>query len=86
MRPTLSFSEVSTLDEIEAAVDKLPPPQQEELLLSLTVRLRSRAARVPNTFPEACSVLEIAPVSVGKILSACSVEDDLLGEMLDGRG
>jgi hypothetical protein len=76
---------MSTLSEIEAAVDRLPPPQQEELLLSLTVRLRSRGAHVPNTLSERRSVLEIAPVNVGEVLFARSDDSDLLGEMLEGR-
>lgn len=76
---------MSTLNEIEAAVDRLPPPQQEELLLSLTVRLRSRATHLPNTVSERRSVLEIAPVSVGEVLLSRSDDGDLLGEMLEGR-
>jgi hypothetical protein len=76
---------MSTLNEIEAAVDKLPPTQQEELLLSLTVRLRSRATRVPKTVSERRSVLEIAPVSLGEVLPSHSDDGDLLGDMLEGR-
>ena len=45
------FSHMSTLAEIEAAVDNLPPPQQEELFAFLAGRLgraahtRSKARR-----------------------------------------
>jgi hypothetical protein len=73
---------VSTLDEIEAAVKQLPPPQQEELLFSLTLRLQARKGRVPAT---GRSVLEISPVSVKKVLCPLSQDEDVLGEMLEGR-
>lgn len=36
------FPAMSTLAEIESAVDALPPPQQEQLLRHLTERLRER--------------------------------------------
>jgi len=34
--------------------------------------------------PELNSILDIAPVSLGVLLSPLTAEDDLLGEMLDG--
>ena len=76
---------MNTLDEIEDAVDKLPPTQQEELLLFLNARINGRAIRIPNAARAGRSVLEIAPVSVGEVLQPLSTEDDLLGEMLEAR-
>jgi hypothetical protein len=45
---------MSTLSEIEAAVDALPPAQKQELLLFLAARLRSQAGTLPapRRFPE----------------------------------
>ena len=39
---------MSTLVEIEAAADALPPEQKQELLLFLAARLRSQRARMPE--------------------------------------
>jgi hypothetical protein len=39
---------MTTLPEIETAVDALPPKQQEELLLFLAVRLRSQRVQLPE--------------------------------------
>ena len=76
---------MSTLAEIEAAVEKLPPRQQQELLLFLTVRLHGCTVQMPRASSATQSVLEISPVSVGKVLLPASSDDDLLGEMLEGR-
>jgi hypothetical protein len=38
---------MSTLPEIEAAADALPPAQKQELLLFLAARLRAQWAQVP---------------------------------------
>ena len=77
---------MTTLDEIEAAVDKLPPQQQERLLFYLTARLHDgRTVRLSPPFSAGRNVLEIAPVSVGKVLRSLSPDDDLLDEMLEGR-
>lgn len=75
---------MSTLEEIEAAVDELPAQQQERLLLRLTDRLsndrqRQLSPRVGQ------NVLDIAPVSLGAVLRPLTKDDDLLGEMLEGR-
>jgi len=40
--------QVSTLAEIEAAVDALPPEQKQELLLFLAARLRAVGAKMPE--------------------------------------
>ena len=77
---------MSTLAEIEAALDKLPPPQQEQLLSFLTARLHpGRATSLPASSRAGRSVLDIAPVSVGEVLRPSAPADDLLGEMLEGR-
>jgi hypothetical protein len=39
---------VSTLAEIEAAVDQLPPEEKQELLLFLATRLRRERAALPQ--------------------------------------
>lgn len=39
---------MSTLAEIEAAADALPPEQKQELLLFLAARLRAQGARLPE--------------------------------------
>ena len=36
--------------------------------------------------PKGGSVLDIPPVSIGKMLRPLTSDDDLLGEMLEGRG
>jgi hypothetical protein len=39
---------MSTLAEIEAAADALPPEQKQELLLFLAARLRAQCTRMPE--------------------------------------
>jgi hypothetical protein len=39
---------MSTLAEIEAAADALPPEQKQELMLFLAVRLRAEGAGLPE--------------------------------------
>ena len=39
---------MSTLAEIEAAADALPPEQKQELLLFLAARLRAQSTRTPE--------------------------------------
>jgi hypothetical protein len=72
---------MSTLLEIERAAEALPQDQQERLFewLSARVRTRQRNGRPPR------SVLDIAPVSVGAIIRPLESDDDVLGEMLEGR-
>ncbi len=43
-----SSSPVSTLDEIEAAADKLLPEEKQELLLFLATRLRAERGAMPG--------------------------------------
>ena len=49
---------MSTLSEIEAAADSLPPEQKQELLLFLAARLRSNGAPLPP--PRQLAAVEIA--------------------------
>jgi hypothetical protein len=74
-------SSMSTLTEIERAADALPLDQQENLLEWLSERTRRR--RPKSAAPH--SVLDIAPVSLGRVIRALSTEDDVLGEMLEDR-
>ena len=77
---------MSTLAEIEAAVDQLPSQQQEQLLFFLTARLHNgRTVRLPMPARAGRNVLDIAPVSLGEVLRPLSSDDDLLDEMLEGR-
>jgi hypothetical protein len=72
---------MSTLTEIEQAADALPWDQQESLFKWLSERMRKR------NFDRASlhSVLDIPPVSLGRVIRPLTSDDDLLGEMLDGR-
>jgi hypothetical protein len=70
---------MSTLAEIEAAVPKLSAEELAEL--ERFVHAERRKASSSQTH----SVLDIPTVSVGRILRPLSPEDDLLGEMLEGR-
>jgi hypothetical protein len=72
---------MSTLAEIERAADALPPDQQESLLEWLSERMRRRLLK--SGAPH--SVLDIAPVSLGRVIRPLNSADDLLGEMLEDR-
>lgn len=73
---------MSTLAEIEAAAAELPLEDKESLLVWLSQQL-DRPAPIGG---KAHSVLDIKPVSVGRVLRPLNGDDDLLGEMLEGRG
>jgi hypothetical protein len=70
---------VSTLAEIEAAIPKLNAEELAELERFIL------AQRQENASTHRHSVLDIPTVSVGRILRPFSADDDLLGEMLEGR-
>jgi hypothetical protein len=74
---------MSTLTEIERAADALPQAQQESLLVWLSERIHRRGANNVNVSPH--SVLDIAPVSLGRVIRPLNVDDDVLGEMLEDR-
>ena len=70
-----------TFSEIAAAAAALPPDDQRSLLnwLSERTRVEQRDAAPPH------GILDIAPVSLGKMLCAVQPDDDVLGEMLEHR-
>ncbi|MGD0899880.1 MAG: hypothetical protein ABR915_18765 [Thermoguttaceae bacterium] len=73
------------LTELETAADALPPHEKRELLQFLVSRLREEGIDAPDMRLPSHSVLEIEPVSVGALLQPLGRDDDLLGEMLEGR-
>ena len=81
---------MSTLTEIEAAVESLPVPQQEALFTFLVARLSRQEKREPQPGSRSSgqprhSVLDIPTARLGRVLLPLSPDDDLLGEMLEGR-
>lgn len=70
-----------TLADVEAAAAALPLDEQKQLLRSLESRIGQDVAKPPSKH----SVLDIPTVSVGEILQPLTRDDDLLGEMLEGR-
>jgi len=73
---------MSTLTEIERAADALPQDQHESLLEWLSERMRRW--RLNTASPH--SVLDIAPVSLGRVIRPLGQDEDVLGEMLEDRG
>ncbi len=74
------FGAMSTLAEIEAAVDNLLLSQQRSLLSSLINRLDDDHTVLSAAASRAGhSVLDIEPVSAGVVLSTVDSDDDLLG-------
>ena len=72
---------MSTLAEIEAAAAKLPHDQQRNLREWLAAHI----GNPDSTTVSQHSVMEIAPVSLGGIIDSGAADDDVLGEMLEGR-
>ena len=84
------FPRVSTLAEIEDVIETLPTPDQEKLFAFLAFRLGQSqpAHRTPTSGvvrEGGHSVLDIPTVHVGRMLFPLTADDDLLGEMLEGR-
>jgi hypothetical protein len=73
-----------TLQELETAVAALPVEDKRQLSQFLLAQLGEDSS-AQNNSPRGHSVLDIPAFSVGKILIPLSSEDDLLGEMLEGR-
>jgi len=73
------------LTELETAADALPPQEKRELLQFLLSRLRKEGIDTADLHLPSHSVLDIEPVSVGALLQPLGRDDDLLGEMLEGR-
>ena len=59
---------------------RLPEGQEVTVLAHVTV---PPAPRIEGS--QSCSVLDIATVSLGSVLRPLTSDDDLLGEMLEGR-
>jgi hypothetical protein len=72
---------MSTLTEIERAADALTQDQQESLLKWLSERMRRPSFNSPSPH----SVLDIPPVSLGRVIRPLGPDDDLLGEMSEPR-
>ena len=72
-----------SLAEIETAVAALSPADKFTLLQRLTEQL----ARSPHPARSqgSHSVLDIPPVHLGQVLKPWNNDDDILGEMLEGR-
>jgi hypothetical protein len=76
---------MSTLVEIEEAVNALPPEEKRQLLRFIAERLSGSPAGLTADARRQHGVLDIPPVSLGRVLRPFSPADDLLGEMLEGR-
>lgn len=81
---------MSTLREIEAAVESLPVAQQEALFHFLAARLGQLESRESQTSRAGSgtrphSVLDIPTVHVGRVLRPKSSDEDVLAEMLESR-
>ena len=79
---------MTTLSEIEHAADALPPEQKQQLVQFLLTRLAPHGAGVAPSTPGSTqyhSILDIQPVHLGAVLRPLTPDDDLLGEMLEGR-
>lgn len=73
------------LTDLETAANALPPQEKRELLQFLLLRLREEGIDTADLRPPSHSLLDIEPVSVGSLLQPLGRNDDLLGEMLEGR-
>ncbi|MBI3861526.1 MAG: hypothetical protein HY290_06495 [Planctomycetia bacterium] len=68
------------LNEIEKAVDGLTADEKRELHRYVEESIQeSVVTRLPT---RSHSVLDIAPVQLGRVLQAPTANDDILGEML----
>ena len=81
---------MSSLREIEAAVESLPVTQQEALFHFLAARLGQLESRESQTRWQGSgtrqhSVVDIPTVHVGRVLCPKSSDDDVLAEMLESR-
>ena len=73
------------LTELETAADALPVQEKRELVQFLVSRLHEEGIDTADLHLRGHSVLDIEPVSVGALLQPLGRDDDLLGEMLEGR-
>jgi hypothetical protein len=73
------------LTKLETAASSLPIQEKRELVQFLVARLREEGVDTADLQMPSHSILDIQPVSVGAILRPPGRDDDLLGEMLEGR-
>ena len=79
---------MNTLSEIATAAESLPIDQKRRLVQLLVTRLTEQdAAKTAQSLVLARrqSVLDVPPVHLGAVLRPLTRDDDLLGEMLEGR-
>ncbi len=76
---------MNDLTELEAVADALPAEDKRELVRFLLSRLRPEGKDTADLHLPSHSVLDIKPVSLGGVLQPLGSDDDLLGEMLEGR-
>ena len=74
-----------SLAELETAADALPAQEKRESVRFLLSRLGEQQSNAASAQPASHSVLDIEPLSIGEILRPLGPDDDLLGEMLEGR-
>jgi hypothetical protein len=72
-----------TLEQLRKAILQLPDAQRRQLLNEIE-RVRGTDVARPAS-PTLHSILDIPPVFLGAALRPLSADDDLLGEMLEGR-
>jgi len=72
-----------TVEQIRNAILQLPDAQRRELLDAIERVPPKDVTRAAAAKPH--SILDIPPVRVGAVLRPLTSDDDLLGEMLEGR-
>lgn len=75
---------MNDLTQLEAFADALPVDDKRELVQFLLSRLGREGVDTADLHPPSHSVLDIKPVSLGRVLQALGADDDLLGDMLEG--
>ena len=79
---------MKTLNDIEVAADSLPLEDKQRLVRHLLAQLDSQhgsSALPADAKSTGHSVLDIEPVRLGAVLKPLTSDDDILGEMLEGR-
>jgi hypothetical protein len=73
------------LAELKTAADALPLQERRGFVQFLLSRLHAEGADTADLQTPRHSVLDIEPVDLGGILWPLGPDDDILGEMLEGR-
>jgi hypothetical protein len=79
---------MKTLVEIERAADALSSEDKQKLIRFQSTRLGAQALDADSWMklrPQGRSVLNIEPVSLGRLRQPVTADDDLPGKMLEGR-